>query len=82
MSFIERDRQLRAEFDQLNKKATYGTAGFRDLATNMPYVTRLQPRSFSELERSSHYTTKRSQTNISEWSYQQATTKKKTMESK
>ena len=38
MSFIEKDKELRAEFDKLNKAAAYGTAGFRDLAVNMPYV--------------------------------------------
>jgi hypothetical protein len=38
MSFIEQDRLLRADFDKLKKKAAYGTAGFRDLAVNMPYV--------------------------------------------
>jgi hypothetical protein len=38
MNFIEKDKELRAEFDKLNKPAAYGTAGFRDLATNMPYV--------------------------------------------
>ena len=38
-NFIDKDRELRAEFDKLNKRAAYGTAGFRDLATNMPYVT-------------------------------------------
>ena len=39
MSFIEKDKELRAEFDKLNKPAAYGTAGFRDLAVNMPYVS-------------------------------------------
>lgn len=38
MSYIEKDRQLREEFDKLKKPAAYGTAGFRDLADNMPYV--------------------------------------------
>jgi hypothetical protein len=38
MSFIEQDKLLREEFDKLKKKAAYGTAGFRDLAVNMPYV--------------------------------------------
>lgn len=32
------DQDLRNEFLKLNKPAKYGTAGFRDLATNMPYV--------------------------------------------
>lgn len=39
MSYIEQDKLLRADFDKLKKKAAYGTAGFRDLAENMPYVT-------------------------------------------
>lgn len=39
MSFIEQDKLLRADFDKLKKKASYGTAGFRDLAENMPYVS-------------------------------------------
>jgi hypothetical protein len=38
MSLIEKDKQLRADFDKLKKRAAYGTAGFRDLAVNMPYV--------------------------------------------
>lgn len=38
MSYIDQDRLLRADFDKLKKKAAYGTAGFRDLASNMPYV--------------------------------------------
>lgn len=37
-NFIEQDKELKAEFDKLNKKATYGTAGFRDLAANMNYI--------------------------------------------
>jgi hypothetical protein len=37
-NFIEQDKELKAEFDKLGKKATYGTAGFRDLAANMNYV--------------------------------------------
>lgn len=82
MSFIERDRELRAEFDKLKKRASYGTAGFRDLATNMPYVLLLQPRSFSELEHWSHSTTKLSPINTSESSFQPVTTRKRTMESK
>jgi hypothetical protein len=32
------DHNLREEFLKLNKPAKYGTAGFRDLATNIPYV--------------------------------------------
>lgn len=32
------DHTLREEFLKLNKPAKYGTAGFRDLATSMPYV--------------------------------------------
>ena len=36
--FIQKDKELRIDFDKLNKRAAYGTAGFRDLATNMPYV--------------------------------------------
>jgi hypothetical protein len=47
--FISKDKELRAEFDKLNKKASYGTAGFRDLADNMPYVTLVRVRSPSEL---------------------------------
>lgn len=38
MNFIEQDKLLRHDFDKLKKKAAYGTAGFRDLAVNMPYV--------------------------------------------
>lgn len=38
MASIEQDKALRDEFVKLNKKASYGTAGFRDLAVNMPYV--------------------------------------------
>ena len=34
----ELDKQLRADFDKIGKPAKYGTAGFRDLATYMPYV--------------------------------------------
>lgn len=30
--------ELRAEYEKIGKKAKYGTAGFRDLATNIPYV--------------------------------------------
>ena len=50
MNFIEKDSLLRKDFDKLNKKAAYGTAGFRDLAVNMPYVTLLSHRSPSEWE--------------------------------
>jgi hypothetical protein len=32
------DQELRSEFLKLNKPAKYGTAGFRDLATSMPFV--------------------------------------------
>jgi len=32
------DNELRAHFDKIGKPAKYGTAGFRDLATYMPYV--------------------------------------------
>lgn len=48
MNFIQKDSELRAEFDKLNKPAAYGTAGFRDLATNMPYVPQEIPRLPSE----------------------------------
>jgi hypothetical protein len=34
----ELDTHLRSAYDKLNKPAKYGTAGFRDLAANMPYV--------------------------------------------
>ena len=34
----ELDKQLRADFEKIGKPAKYGTAGFRDLATYMPYV--------------------------------------------
>lgn len=37
--FTKLDQELRQEFLKLNKAAKYGTAGFRDLATNMNYVT-------------------------------------------
>ena len=37
-AFTELDHKLRADFDKINKRAAYGTAGFRDLAVNMPYV--------------------------------------------
>lgn len=50
MNFIEKDQELRAEFDKLNKPAAYGTAGFRDLATNMPYVNKIIARLLSGLE--------------------------------
>ena len=32
------DQDLRAEFLKLNKPAKYGTAGFRDHASHIPYV--------------------------------------------
>lgn len=32
------DQSLRTQFLKLQKPAKYGTAGFRDLATSMPYV--------------------------------------------
>ena len=48
--FLQKDKELRAEFDKLNKKASYGTAGFRDLATNMPYVSPFSSRLLLELE--------------------------------
>lgn len=35
---IELDAKLREEFDKIGKPAKYGTAGFRDLATHIPYV--------------------------------------------
>jgi hypothetical protein len=34
----ELDQKLRNDFDKIGKPARYGTAGFRDLAVNMPYV--------------------------------------------
>jgi hypothetical protein len=45
---IEQDKQLRVDFDKLQKRAAYGTAGFRDLAVNMPYVPPSPLRSLSE----------------------------------
>lgn len=46
------DQDLRNEFLKLQKPAKYGTAGFRDLATSMPYVQALfTSRLHSELER-------------------------------
>jgi hypothetical protein len=33
------DSELRQEFEKIGKPAKYGTAGFRDLAHNMRYVT-------------------------------------------
>lgn len=36
--FSNLDQSLRTQFLKLNKLAKYGTAGFRDLATSMPYV--------------------------------------------
>lgn len=48
MSFVEKDRELREEFLKINKKAAYGTAGFRDLAVNMPFVMSNLLRSLSE----------------------------------
>ena len=35
----ELDQKLRVDFEKIGKPAKYGTAGFRDLATNMPYVS-------------------------------------------
>ena len=35
----ELDHKLRADYDKIGKSAKYGTAGFRDHATNMPYVS-------------------------------------------
>lgn len=32
------EKELREEYLKIGKKAKYGTAGFRDLATNIPYV--------------------------------------------
>jgi hypothetical protein len=49
MSIIEKDRELRAEFEKIGKKAAYGTAGFRDLAVNIPYVVNMTLRSLLEL---------------------------------
>lgn len=51
LDYHKLDQDLRAEFLKLNKPAKYGTAGFRDLATHMPYVSRFIARSPSELER-------------------------------
>lgn len=39
MSHVARDLELRGEFVKIGKRAAYGTAGFRDLAVNMPYVS-------------------------------------------
>lgn len=36
--YLELDQKLRQDFLKLNKKAKYGTAGFRDLSDNMSYV--------------------------------------------
>ena len=80
--FIQKDKELRAEFDKLNKKAAYGTAGFRDLATNMPYVPPSPSRSPSEWAPSSPSTTSPSPTNTWESSSPQVTTSDKTTESK
>ena len=46
--FLQKDKELRIDFDKLNKRAAYGTAGFRDLATNMPYVALFLSRLSSE----------------------------------
>ncbi len=32
------EKELREEYLKIGKKAAYGTAGFRDLASNIPYV--------------------------------------------
>ena len=64
MSFIEQDKLLREEFDKLKKKAAYGTAGFRDLADNMPYVKISSFRLLLELEYLFQSSTKLSQANI------------------
>lgn len=79
MDFIEKDRQLRAEFDLLKKPAAYGTAGFRDLALNMPYVKLISSRSFSGWGHSSPYTIRPSPTNIWVSSSLPAITREKTM---
>ena len=34
----ELDHKLRLDYEKIGKPARYGTAGFRDLAVNMPYV--------------------------------------------
>ena len=36
--FTEIDNKLREDFDKFGIKAAYGTAGFRYLASHMPYV--------------------------------------------
>lgn len=64
MSFLEQDKLLRVDFDKLNKKAAYGTAGFRDLAVNMPYVQLIEHRSLLGWEYSWPFWTKLSPTNI------------------
>ena len=64
MNYTLRDQQLRTDFIKLHKRATYGTAGFRDLATKMPYVLPPPSRSCSEWEHWSPSTTRPSPTNI------------------
>ena len=79
-NFIEQDKELKAQFDKLGKKATYGTAGFRDLAANMNYVTIQSLRLPLELELSLPCTIRPSPTSIWESSFLQVTTSVKTME--
>lgn len=33
------EKELREDYLKIGKKAKYGTAGFRDLASDIPYVT-------------------------------------------
>jgi|LakMenE01Jun11ns_1017448.scaffolds.fasta_scaffold9165593_1 hypothetical protein len=64
MNYIEQDKLLREEFDKLKKKAAYGTAGFRDLAVNMPYVLQYTFRLLLELEYLFRFSIKFSQVSI------------------
>ena len=64
MSFIEQDKLLRADFNKLKKKASYGTAGFRDLAENMPYVRTIPFRLLLEWEYWLPFSTKPNRINI------------------
>lgn len=64
MNYIEQDKLLREEFDKLKKKAAYGTAGFRDLAVNMPFVLQYTFRLLLELEYLFRFSIKFSQVSI------------------
>ena len=73
--FTKVDQELRQEFLKLNKPAKYGTAGFRDLATNMPYVSTILLRYLLELERLLLFLIELLLLSVSELSCQPATTK-------